>query len=345
MTRSTTLTAGILLTVVLAAATSLADGCMIAPWEYEIYETEQVAYLAYDADAGIEDLHILPKFYGDTQNFAWIVPVPGLPELEESDVDIFRQLAMLSAPEQRYRDEGWGCDRADYVVSPANDGEGGVDIIDEQLVGIYRTMTVGADDADALTDSLTAWGFLHAGNLDDVAPMLASYVDDAWYFVTLKVDSTAFEEAQYDWFWYGAMQPIRLIFPVDAPVYPMRISALSADDDTSVTLYVNADRRMDFVGAETHYANALSAGEMRAIGASYPDLAARLAAGDYLTKLRRNYTPAQMDADIYLEPASTNTEFRRIYYSGLPLTSGLLLALAGALFFRARRRRGAPAPG
>jgi len=166
--------------------------------------------------------------------------------------------------------------------------------------------------------------------------MLAAYVDDGWYFVTLKVDSTAFDEAQYDWYWYGAMHPIRLGFDADAPVYPMRISALSADYDTSVTLFVNADRRLDFVGAETLYANAFDAREKRAVDTGFEKLAPLIATGDYLTKLRRIYAPEQMIADVYLVPAGSNAEFHQVYYSGLPMTTGLLLGVVGLLLWRRR---------
>ncbi len=332
-----TMTAAVCTATLFAAATALADGCMMAPWQYEIYETSQIAYLDYDSDTSTERLHILPGFRGDTQNFAWIVPVPGLPELDESSTPIFHQLADLTAPEYRNREDGWGCNQTDYMVRPANDGDGGVDIIDSQLVGIYQAMILGADDADALTDSLTTWGFLHDDNADDFTPLLDAYVQDDWYFVTLKVDSTAFDEAQQDWYWYGGMQPIALTFTCDAPIYPMRISALSAADDTSVILYVNADRRMDFAGAETEYANNLSENEVCAIRSNHPDLGALLQAGDYLTKLKRRYSPAQMDADVLLEAADTNAQYWRVYYSGFPLTTGLLvLVFAVGLAFRSR---------
>jgi hypothetical protein len=333
-----TMIAAVCAATLFAAASALADGCMIAPWQHEIYETGQIAYLDYDSDTSTERLHILPRFHGDTQNFAWIVPVPGLPELDESDILVFNQLSYLTAPEYIHREDGWGCTQEDYMVSPANDGDGGVDIIDSQLVGIYQAMILGADDAGALTDSLTTWGFLHDGNAADFTPLLDAYVQDDWYFVTLKVDSTAFDEAQQDWYWSGGMQPIALTFTCDAPTYPMRISAISAVDDTSVILYVNADRRMDFAGAETEYANNLSANEVRAIRTKYPDLGALLQPGDYLTKLKRSYSPAQMDADVLLEAAASNAEYRRIYYSGLPLTTGLLvLVFAAGLAWRSRR--------
>jgi hypothetical protein len=326
-----------ILFIIALASLAVADGCMIAPWQLEIYETAQIAYLDYDADSGLEILHILPKFHGDTQNFAWIIPVPGLPELAESDADIFRELSNLTAAEYRYRDQGFGCEMFGNSISPGAD-EAGVEIIEEELVGIYQTMILGADNADALTDSLMAWGFLHDGNIDEVSAMLASYVDEEWYFVTLKVDSTAFGEAEPDWYDDYAMYPIELTFAVDAPVYPMRISAISAADDTSVTLYVKTDHRMDFDGAETRYANQLTRGEALALQANYPTLGQLFEEGDFLTKLVRNYTPEQMDADLYPEPADSNTEYRRIYYSGFPLSAALLLVMGAALLIRTRRR-------
>ncbi len=321
------------------ASIALADGCMIAPWQLEIYESEQIAYLDYDSNTGIEILHILPKFHGDSQNFAWIIPVPGLPELAESDADLFRELADLTAPEYRYRDQGWGCGMLGFKSSPAAD-DGGVDIIEQELVGIYQTMILGADDAGALTDSLTDWGFLHEYNVDEVSAMLTTYVDEEWHFVTLKVDSNAFVGIEPDWYGEYAMYPIELVFEVDAPVYPMRISAISADDDTSVTLYVKTDHRMDFDGADTRYANHLTRGEWLALRANYPTLGYLFEEDDFITKLVRNYAPEQMDADLYLEPADSNTEYRRIYYSGFPLSAALLLVMGAAMLIRTRRRMG-----
>lgn len=330
-----------LLAALCPAASALADGCIVAPYAYEIWEVGQIAYLDWDADTSTERLHILPRLQGDVTSFAWIVPVPSLPELDESDAEAFRQLAWLTQPETRRRDEGWSCEQADYLVQPADNG--GVDVIAEELLGIYDSTILAASDAGALTDSLTAWGFLHTDNADDFTPLLDAYVQDGWYFVTLRVDSTAFADMQQDWYWNAGLDPIALSFATDAPVYPMRISALSATDDTSVIIYANADARLDFDGAETEYANALTEGEVRAIRAEYPQLGAWLEAGDYLTKLRRRYTPAEMDADVYLVPADSQAEFRRIYYSGVPVTTGLLLAIFGAVWWRGRRGKRAHA--
>ena len=333
-----------LLAALLTAAPVLADGCVVAPRQSEIWEVGQLAFLDWDADTSTETLHILPKLLTEVKDFAWIVPVPALPVLEESDVQAFRQLEWLTEPEYRSRDEGWSCDGT-YDVQYAGGDEDPVEIIDTEVVGIYDTMILAADDADALSDSLIAWGFLHEGNEDDFADLLDAYVQDDWYFVSMKIDSTSFEDYDDDdysyWYWEGGLQPISLAFAAEAPVYPLRISSLSAADNSSVILYVQADERLDFDGADTEYANRLTARELAAIRSDYPELGAWLGEGRWLTKLARRYSPADMDDDVHLVAASRQTEYRPIYYSGVPFTGLLLLAVGGGAWWRARRERAA----
>ena len=74
-----------ILLLLLLPLTASADGGFLPSYMMEIYESDQLAFLDFDSDAQRESLHILPKFYGDTQDFAWIVPTPALPDLAVSD--------------------------------------------------------------------------------------------------------------------------------------------------------------------------------------------------------------------------------------------------------------------
>lgn len=332
--------------ILLLAGSVLADGMFVSAPEYFMYEPVQQAFLDWDADTGTESLSILPAFQGDATDFAWIVPVPGLPELELANSELFYSLDTLTRPVYRYRDGEWDCyGQRDYYVG-APDAENGVDIIDTELVGYFQTMIVSATDAPALLDSLSEWGFLYPENSEAVSAAISDYVERSWYFVTMRVDSTALAEYYHDDYYYyphyyGGLDAITLTFPAEEPVYPMKISAYSAADDTRVHLYVKADHRMTFTGAETYYANRFSADE---IGQLYfpPYLRETIAPGDFLTKLNRSYTPAEMTQDIYLVPASSDEEFRLINYSGWPVTALLLLgppAIWGLRrSFRSRRR-------
>jgi hypothetical protein len=224
------------------------------------------------------------------------------------------------------------------MTQPGN-SEDGIDVIDEQLVGIYQTLTVSAVDAEILSDSLSAWGFIHEDNIEAVEPMLESYVVEGWYFVAMKVDSTTYAESGAGQYGYNTMQPMEFRFHADAPVYPMRISALSASPyHTEVILYVNAEHRMEEGGFEACYANRLNADELSEIAVEYPTLAAHLDENEFLTKLVRDYDhPNEMNMDLYPMPASSDTEYFPLKYSGIPISIILLLALSMAVQIWKRR--------
>ncbi len=329
--------AALTLSASLFANFASADGGFF-PYRYQdIYETGQIAFINYDSVTRTEHLHILPKFVGDARDFAWIVPVPSLPELSESSIDLFRNCSSLTAPVWKYREDGMSCNQK--FATPTADGgnDADVDIHESQLVGDFQTMIISASDASALTDSLTSWGFLHEDNQEDVLPIFEDYVARAWYFVTMKIDSTAFppeygrSDPYYPGYYWG-IDPIHLTFESDEIIYPMKISAVSSAEVTNVVIYVAADNRIDFTGATTTYANRISASELRAIRERYSHIGAQLADGDFLTRLERAFSPAEMDEDLTLTAAASNSEFHQITYSKLPL--GLILLLLGTLTCR-----------
>jgi len=308
----------------------LADGGFIAPEGFFMYEPVQRAFIDYDHESGTENLTILPKFHGDALAFAWVVPVPGLPEVALADLQLFRDLDMLTQPDYRSRDGDWDCfggpGGPDYLIA-----DGGFEVIGSSLVGYYQTMILAATEAPALLDFLTALGFLHDGNREAATAAINDYVDRSWYFVTMQVDSTALAEINPYFHdrpgpYWGNLDPIQLTFASDDIIYPMKISALSASDVTEVYLYVNADHRLTFAGADTYYANRFTSVDYHK-AARLPYLREVIREGDFLTKLHCRLGPAQMTRDIVLEPAATDDEIQLILYSGFPWTGLLLLGV------------------
>lgn len=317
-----------------AAAPAAADGMLVPIWNYDIYETEQLAVLRHDAAIATESLYLLPRFRGDAADFAWIVPTPAEPEVATADVQLFFDLSSMAAAEYRHRDGAWDCNERIYTTGQV---AGGVDVIDDSVVGIYRALTVAADDAAALTDSLTAWGYLSDGNQETVLPVLQSYVDRGWYFVLMRIASPEDHAAGDPW--YGMLEPIRLTFDAAEPVYPLAISAPSAPPESRVVIYTIADHRLTFPGAQTTYANRITAGELSELRDTHATAGGVLRAGDFVTRLQRVYAPEEMDADLTLARAPNDDELRLIYYSGWPFTTALLLGTALWLRWRPRRRR------
>ncbi len=329
------------------ACTTLAraDGGLLPPYGRGIWEPTQKAVLLYDDDTQTEDLILQVSFIGDTKDFAWLVPVPALPTLQTAAEEIFWDCAALTAPVVRRRGDGWGCLSDESRVNSAGSGEyrdDDITIYDEQTVGIYRTVTLGATDAAVLADSLTTWGYLHSGNRAAVEATLQWYVDKSWYFVAMRMDTTSVIENPEYGYWQAGIAPLRLRFASPLPVYPLRISALSAAEETELLIYVVSAHRMTFAGAATEYANRMSGSELDDIRARYDHLAPLIRTACFLTKLRATYTGAEMTDDITLSRAPTDGEFREIQYTGLPSTELLLLAMVGILWSRSRPRRGDP---
>ena len=79
------------------------DGGVLPPssgptGDYEIYSSDQVAIIKILPDS--EELSILVKtqWFDNYNGFAWIVPLPALPEVSEVDIDLFTDCAYLTAP-------------------------------------------------------------------------------------------------------------------------------------------------------------------------------------------------------------------------------------------------------
>jgi hypothetical protein len=320
-----------------------ADGGFIGNYLRDVYEPSQRGLLQFDPARGIEDLILQGEYEGDTDNFGWIVPVPTLPTLATADARVFSECAELTKIVVRERGDGFGCISGHDSRRGATAPGSSVDVYDSRRVGIYRTLILGAHDASALSDSLTAWGFLHEGNREQVVPTLQFYVAKAWFFVALRTDSASVSDQPAGAIRRGALQPIRLTFASTAPVYPMRISALSARNTSQVLLYVCAPHRMTFPGANVEYANALSEGELRSLRQDFPRLGAVIPGPCFLTKLRAHFTAQEMTADLVLERAPDDEEFREIHYTGIPIPEMLFLPLAWVACRRFRRRSG-PVP-
>jgi hypothetical protein len=322
-----------LVLLLLAPAKVRADGALITNYFLDVWEPAQRAMLLFDPEAGREDLILQAEYEGNTDNLAWIVPVPSFPTLTTADAGIFVDCANLTRLVVRNR--GFSCgEGAKLTGAPGNQ----VDVYDRQTVGIYQTLTLGASNAPALADSLDAWGYLHAGNRPRVEAALQFYIDKSWFFVAMRTDSATVAGSRPGAYRIGGLDPIRLAFATTRAVYPLRISAISARNPSQVLLYACAPHRMTFPGATTEYANRINDRELRHLQSLYPLLGTVLTRPCFLTKLRRFVPANEMDDDLFLEQAPDDHEFREVDYAGIPLAELLFLALALALYGRSRRR-------
>jgi len=226
----------VILFLLLTAATPvLADGGFFPDSMYrDLYESAQKAVILYGNSTGnyTEHLILSVSFEGDAEDFAWVIPVPNKPEIAVTDPELLWELSDFTAAEFPH---GGGC----FAAAPGDPG--GVDVIEEQVVGPYATAILSAANATALADWLNANGYIFPKDGEEI---ISEYIEKEWYFVATKINAvdedTGYALAE------GAIEPIVLSFASDKIVYPLRITSLSATNATppEVLLYVFADHIM-----------------------------------------------------------------------------------------------------
>lgn len=323
-----------------------ADGGFIPPpGNVEIYSADQVALIKILP--GAEELSILVKSqwvnYGgfDYAGFAWVIPVPALPEIEQLDTELFTDLAYLSAP---IRPSG-GC-AGPFTLGENGGSYGGSvepgreyhNIISYDTLGFLETVLIQTNTADSLTNWLTNNGYIIPIGGEQI---FVDYLDRDWnYFFVARVDTTSESDDRN--------VAIKLTFATTEIVYPMKISSISSSPGNEIFLYTIGEHKMFFDGAELEYANLISNEELDAIEIDFPALAAYIEEGSYITKLTTSYeTPQDMDEDIVLYESSDDTEYRQLaggdgYYlhgmsNSLLLSFILLLVYIGFRNIKKRR--------
>ena len=247
---------------------ALADGMVIPTIAYpaKITIPDQRALICYTN--GTERLVIETRFTGAGTNFAWVVPLPSQPVIEEATTGLFPTLQYLFRPEivhevPRYyigillalgfvyllrlaAKSVWNAFViAILIIVPAillipalsaakRAGMGSVtssqavSILDRKLVGIFETTTIAAHDATALQVWLSENGFAVPTNAE---PVIASYVKDGWVFVATKVRRDKPDNET------STPHPLSFTFKTGKPVYPMRLTGVD-NGPLSVELYV-----------------------------------------------------------------------------------------------------------
>lgn len=329
----------------------LADGANFLPFYLmgqDLHQTGQRAIILHGNTTGNMTQHLIlsVQFAGDVEDFAWVVPVPSIPEIDVTDADVFTELSHFTiAAIPDHGKPGFACFPADMM--PPN----GVDVIDEQVVGPYATATLSADDPNALVDWLNDNGYFFP---EEGYEVIAEYIEKSWYFVATRINAVdedtgkALEE--------GSIEPVVLSFASDEIVYPLLITSLSATEP-EVLLYIIADHVMVPEQYPWHvrygswwenefsmeFADRVSIDEFSGYDV-LPGLVSTYLAGDefHLTKLRGMITADEMvdivfapyyDAASLEWPARTNTRG-----DGIALLTVILIPVFG-LYLWSRRQR------
>jgi hypothetical protein len=302
---------------------------------------DERALLAWDGSA--EDILMSFDVSGSSQAAAWVMPVPTAAQVTLGDAEAFDELARIAAPRVEYRDSwwptfGWLGDDAPLLEAAAGAPSGAVNVLGSQRIGPFDVTRLASRDASALADWLATRGFPHPDGLND---NLAPYVADGWEIVAIRLAPADRGESLS-----GKLQPLRLSFASNTPVYPMRLSR-SAQTPQSVDLFVLAKHRMDptTVPVASAKPSLEFAGRLQRADLS-PGLAEYVEGDVFLTRWKNQISEPQLiDGDYVFEQSPSDTTYQQVIYrtrehgdvTGLILLAGVALVIVGAAIVLVRR--------
>lgn len=205
---------------------------------------EQILFAVED---GHVEAHVAVQYAGPSEDFAWIVPTPALPEVGVSSAIVFSRLDQLLRAQyygQWFYDGecGWQSD-GDFNAGPPSAGGGrgeedegadpGVTIIEQSQVGPYDYVILQATAVDPLFE----WLRENAYDLPDVIePFVEPYVlmDDDVHFVAFKLSKN--RDA-------GDITPVVLRYESNEPMIPIQLTAVATVPDMGVTATVLGQHR------------------------------------------------------------------------------------------------------
>jgi len=357
----------LLVSVVLCAAPALADGVMMPTEAVKAIPDIplQRAVLVYKD--GLETL-VIENTVNSESDLGWIVPIPASPEeIDVSTPGLLPTLSMSVGPEIRSGKGGkamigvqpllmllvliwvlyvlagpakdrWSLVTSMFVIlvvvgtpmaialpnamTSGSETRAGVVVETNGKFGSYEVSVLDATSPDALNVWLTGNGFIALPTKGEV--LVKDYIDEGWKFLAARLVQTESGTAR--------PHPLKVSFPVEKPVYPMRLTALTGSD-VYLELTTISESGLETPGLKTEFRQRFKAidkwsdpndvtelitsrfhSEQTGVHLAHPELDSLMWTGCVVSGMTGPLTPAEMREDFFLD-AVEFSPLRRVYYS------------------------------
>jgi hypothetical protein len=190
------------------------------------------------------------QYQGPAEKFSWVLPVPGVPDVDVSSVSAFDRLQQATNPQYTLnttREDcggvfdgllGGGADAASgRGASDAKAGaDTGVMVLAQGTVGpfVYEAIRVDPQLSDP-ADVALEWLMDNGYDVGELGPeVLRPYLADGLNLLAFKLEKTA--DA-------GSIRPIMITYETERPFIPIRPTAVAANDDMGIMVWVVSEAR------------------------------------------------------------------------------------------------------
>jgi hypothetical protein len=198
------------------------------------------------------------QYEGPSEEFAWVLPVPGIPTVKVSSDLAFTRLQQASNPQynfttevegrckrRRGSDSGSGATAADGSFGAGGSGGAAgedVNILDSGTVGPYDYVVIRPESSyaqvgDVVVEWLTNEGYdvvPPGGDPVEIASLLGGYMLDEMNLLAFRL--TKGNDT-------GTIRPIWITYESERPMIPIRPTAVAANDDMGVMVWVLGESR------------------------------------------------------------------------------------------------------
>ena len=197
------------------------------------------------------------QYEGPSEEFAWVLPVPGVPDVEVSSDLAFTRLQQASNPQYNFTTEVEGKCKTDRngglnAGAPSADagsggsggsgGFGGVNVLASGTVGPYDFVVIRPEASyeqigDVAVQWLTFEGYdvvPPGGDPDDISALLGEYLQDGMNLIAFRLTKGNNT---------GTIRPIWITYDSEQPMIPIRPTAVAANDDMGVMVWVLGESR------------------------------------------------------------------------------------------------------
>jgi hypothetical protein len=178
------------------------------------------------------------SYQGNPREFAWVLPVRPGAEIELSRDEWFGALdsftrTVIYPPNGSGRPVCaiGGCGASEAASSGGSGSPESVDVLAQQVVGPYESVTLRATDPNALVDWLTSHGFAIPPAID---PVIAQYQAAHFDFIALRLRPGCNVRS---------MKPVRIVTAGADPTLPLRMVAAGVGANVGITLFVIGEGR------------------------------------------------------------------------------------------------------
>ncbi len=185
------------------------------------------------------------QYEGPSQSFSWVLPVPGVPKVAVSSTLAFDRLQQLTDPQYNVQatfDDSCGGAGAlnarsaaggTSAIIPAADH---VTVLASGSVGPYDYTVITLDpNLAAPADAAVQWLMQNGYDVTDLGPsVLGPYLEDGLNLIAFRLSKDSMT---------GSIRPILITYDAQLPSIPIRPTAVAADDDMGVLVWVLGEAR------------------------------------------------------------------------------------------------------